>query len=385
MGKTLKFTELKEKLNTLFGIGGLTPTARCETHDLNDLKIVVFSDLHRGKGNGSDDFRRSQSVYAGALAYYYSQGYRVFLLGDVEELWEVRTSQLGKIVSEYRSIYEMEAKFHQSDPARYLRFYGNHDLPLYEDWGQHLDETFRKLVAEQKPTEALKLTIHKDNAVLGNLLFAHGDQANTYGKLSLFFVKNLWAPIQNLTRIGSGVPSKNYYIRSEVESKMAAWLGQLPDTEAPTALIIGHTHHPVFEGENHIQFLKKQLEKLTQHPQATPEAISKLTAELAFIERATIQNGSADINYTIKEDETSAYSIDDIIRGRNSYFNTGCCSFWDGDITCMEINDAKLSLIRWSDQNETQITPTPEVEYLSHLSRQTLSSNYLEAIFSKQL
>ena len=30
-----------------------------------------------------------------------------------------------------------------------------------------------------------------------------------------------------------------------------------------------------------------------------------------------------------------------------SYFNTGCCSFGDGDITGLEFRDGKVALVRW--------------------------------------
>jgi hypothetical protein len=30
------------------------------------------------------------------------------------------------------------------------------------------------------------------------------------------------------------------------------------------------------------------------------------------------------------------------------YFNTGCCSFGDGDITGIELSDGRIKLIRWA-------------------------------------
>jgi len=33
------------------------------------------------------------------------------------------------------------------------------------------------------------------------------------------------------------------------------------------------------------------------------------------------------------------------------YFNTGCCSYSDGDITGIEIDDGEIRLVRWSDTN----------------------------------
>ena len=35
--------------------------------------------------------------------------------------------------------------------------------------------------------------------------------------------------------------------------------------------------------------------------------------------------------------------------GKPSYFNTGCCSFSDGDVTGIEICDGWIKLVRWPD------------------------------------
>ena len=34
------------------------------------------------------------------------------------------------------------------------------------------------------------------------------------------------------------------------------------------------------------------------------------------------------------------------------YFNTGCCSFPDGDVTGLEIAEGKIRLVRWPDDDE---------------------------------
>jgi hypothetical protein len=34
---------------------------------------------------------------------------------------------------------------------------------------------------------------------------------------------------------------------------------------------------------------------------------------------------------------------------RPSYFNTGCCSFGDGDVTGIEFADGQVKLVRWLD------------------------------------
>ena len=32
------------------------------------------------------------------------------------------------------------------------------------------------------------------------------------------------------------------------------------------------------------------------------------------------------------------------------YFNTGCCSFGDGDVTGIEISEGQIRLVRWPDR-----------------------------------
>ena len=88
-------------------------------------RIVIFSDHHRGTGDAADDFRRCEHAYTAALGYYLEAGYRLFLLGDVEELWEERA---GPVIDHYRAVIELEAEF--TTRGGLERFYGNHD----DDW-----------------------------------------------------------------------------------------------------------------------------------------------------------------------------------------------------------------------------------------------------------
>ena len=39
------------------------------------------------------------------------------------------------------------------------------------------------------------------------------------------------------------------------------------------------------------------------------------------------------------------------------YFNTGCCSFGDGDVTGLEIGDGEIRLIRWPCEPRTDPEP----------------------------
>ena len=43
---------------------------------------------------------------------------------------------------------------------------------------------------------------------------------------------------------------------------------------------------------------------------------------------------------------------------RPHYFNTGCCSFLDGDVTGLELADGEIRLVRWPDNSGA---PKPQV------------------------
>jgi hypothetical protein len=40
------------------------------------------------------------------------------------------------------------------------------------------------------------------------------------------------------------------------------------------------------------------------------------------------------------------------------YFNSGCCCFPDGDVTCLELDGKNISLLRWPNDEDTA---TPKV------------------------
>ena len=91
--------------------GGLDRAAKHadeQAFDPATERIVIFSDHHRGTGDAADDFRRCEHAYTAALGYYLEAGYRLFLLGDVEELWEERA---GPVIDHYRAVIELEAEF----------------------------------------------------------------------------------------------------------------------------------------------------------------------------------------------------------------------------------------------------------------------------------
>ena len=59
-----------------------------QKRELSDLRLILFSDLHKGQRDGADDFHACVPTYLAALGYYWEQGFELFLIGDIEELWE---------------------------------------------------------------------------------------------------------------------------------------------------------------------------------------------------------------------------------------------------------------------------------------------------------
>ena len=84
-------------------------------------KYVLFSDQHKGAGDGADEFRKCKGAYETALQHYRTSGFTLILLGDVEELWEQGFKAVRK---EYDAILQLEGSF---TAGRYLRVWGNHD------------------------------------------------------------------------------------------------------------------------------------------------------------------------------------------------------------------------------------------------------------------
>ena len=54
--------------------------------EVSEIRAVAFSDHHRGRGDGADDFKRCEQAYCAALGWYLEQEFQLWLIGDVEAL-----------------------------------------------------------------------------------------------------------------------------------------------------------------------------------------------------------------------------------------------------------------------------------------------------------
>jgi hypothetical protein len=309
--------------------------------DLATARLVIFSDHHKGARDGADDFRGCERAYAAALAYYFEAGYRLFALGDAEELWECSATE---VVGAYKETFELESEFYQA--GRYERLWGNHDHQWRsrDEVEKHLKGHFPGI----RVREALKLRVFSAGRTRGLLFLAHGHQgtrdSDTLAWVSRPIVRHFWRPLQRRLDMRSTQPSRDFDLRQRHDIAMFTWATTHPDRPV---LIAGHTHRPVFwtsrapEPESQAE-LESEFARLRASNSASAEELGLLRARLEFVRAKLREKGPPPIR------------IDP-----PCYFNTGCCSFGDGDVTGIEIADGEIRLVRWPDDQNEPIPKRP--------------------------
>ena len=324
--KQRKYRErVKEGLDDAFGRSVQRDVA------LATAKLVIFSDHHRGARDGADDFWRCERAYRAALGHYLEAGHELFLLGDVDELWENRPEP---VLRAHQETLALEAEFHAD--GRLERFWGNHDIEWREEREveKHLSRQFPGLAVR----ESLRLGVRDGEEAVGVFFLVHGHQgtleSDRFGALSRLAVRYAWRPFQRRLKIASTTPARKWDLRENHDRAMYDWATARPEK---IVLIAGHTHRPVFgrieeepEPEREPDVVLRELEALRSSPDASSEALATLRAEYEYLRAPSFETPSQPLRPP-------------------SYFNTGCCSYGDGDVTGLEIVDGELRLIRWLD------------------------------------
>lgn len=308
---------------------------------LDALRVVVFSDHHRGTGTGADDFKRCEATYRAALGWYLEQGYALWLLGDVEELWE---SRADKVMERYRETLALEAAF---GPERLRRFYGNHDMAWRHDrraglLGSYLPKHADALEAV-KVHEAVKVPFMGRKHARLFLVHGHQGTLDSGNLLILPFawliVRFAWGPLQRWRGFANTLPSADAQLREKHDRAMFAWArGRAGRDGDSPVLIAGHTHRPVFprtpppDLRAELAKRERELEDARAAQPPDRDQIAHASAELQLV-RTRIERSDG---YRPPPDEDVS-----------CYFNTGCCSFGDGDVTGLELAEGQIRLVRW--------------------------------------
>lgn len=309
-------SKLKETMERESGKTGFLIPFNFETH-----RFIIFSDQHKGRKNGADDFMPAEENYLHALEYYETQRYHLISLGDCEELWE---NTLLQVIRHNQASFDAEKKF--VSRGAFTKIVGNHDL----DWviDPVAPTLLKKIYGVALPVlqgVILETTLAGKSL---RIFCTHGHQGDLQSDgnwFSKFFVTKIWAPVQAYLRINPNTPAYDQQLKNTHNRMMYEWALQ----QNNLALITGHTHQPVFESLTHFEQLQKMRSKamIEQNP-AWAEAIEN------------------EMKWRRTEDTQIAGNYSN---AKPVYFNTGCCCFSDGDITGIEIADGFIRLIKWEE------------------------------------
>ncbi|UJA19291.1 hypothetical protein HJD18_03115 [Thermoleophilia bacterium SCSIO 60948] len=297
-------------------------------------RVIILSDQHKGTRDGADDFQRAERAYNSALTYYRRLGHHLVLLGDVEELWENRAED---VVAAYPETLGLEAAFNED--GHYHRVFGNHD----HDWSDA--SRFRAAMSghgldDVAPAEAIRLVLPPSpSGRPRQILLAHGHQGTSDGDrfawLSRLAVRFGWRTLQRWINKPWSTPAVDWSLRGAHAAAMASWA----TSPEGCVLITGHTHLPVFGSQ-------AKAPQGAEPVGSDPRDATLDPARLAALEAARASWSEAD-GRRLERQRPRRLAVP-------SYFNTGCCSFGDGDCTGIEIGDGRIRLVRWSSGPDTR-------------------------------
>jgi len=290
-------------------------------------RFIIFSDQHKGRRDGADDFSLAELNYLRALDHYNKNDFTYINLGDSEELWE---NSIWQVKKKNTAVFELEKLFLQRN--KFIKIFGNHDLfwdndplaawHLKDIYGEKL-RVYEGLIL-QPSGGAVDCQLPTANC---RLFLTHGHQGDAQSDgnwFSKFFIANIWAPLQAFLRINPNTPAYDAEKKTLHNRIMYEWSAN----KEKILLVTGHTHQPVFGSLTHLERLFKQFQ----------EALNKQDKEEEEKLRKEIRT---------REKEFTSVALD-YMNMKPSYYNTGCCCFSDGDITGIELADGEIRLVKWS-------------------------------------
>lgn len=290
----------------------------CLSFDMMKDKFIILSDQHKGARNGADIFALAERNYLVALKHYNENNFFYINLGDSEELWE---NKLHAIKRHNQATFETEKSFLSRNS--FIKIFGNHDL--YWDNSPLAQKNLKKIYGQNITIyEGLILNCTNSKEPL-EIYMTHGHQGDLQSDgnwFSKWFVATIWGPIEAYLRINPNTPANNDDLKTEHNRMMYQWSSK----QKGMLLITGHTHQPVFKSLTQIEKLYKEL-----------QLTNKKKDFAAFTE----------IKKQIIHREKKGNKVSSFVELLETYFNSGCCCFDDGDITGIELQSGLIRLIKW--------------------------------------
>lgn len=127
-------------------------------------------------------------------------------------------------------------------------------------------------------------------------------------------------------------PSNNMGLKSQHDKEMYDWAS----SKDKQVLVCGHTHQPVFLSRTHLDDLEIKKEGVLAGANGEKEE-----------EINKIEEKKGELN-----DPTHLNATKEAISP--CYFNSGCCSFSDGDITGLEFTEDSIKLVKWNKEKRVE-------------------------------
>ena len=281
-------------------------------------KFIILSDQHKGARDSADIFARSSKNHLAALDHYDREAFTYINLGDSEELWG---NLFLSVKKHNKATFEAERRFIKRNA--FVKVFGNHDL--YWDNDPLAAVSLMQVYGSAIPIyEGVILQSVVNNKTL-NIFMTHGHQGDLQSDgnwFSKWFVSNIWGPTQAFLAINPNTSANNQQLKTDHNRLMYEWSSKRTNT----LLITGHTHQPVFRSFTELETIYEKFAKA--RADNNDELVKQLEAKITALQL----NGAV---------------IPDFNGYLDTYFNTGCCCFDDGDITGIEIEDEYIRLIKW--------------------------------------
>ena len=232
-------------------------------------KFIIFSDQHKGRRNGADDFTPCEANYLQALEYYNGHDFCFINLGDSEELWE---NNIWQVKKKNKEVFDTEKKFIGRNKC--IKIFGNHDLfwdndplawwHLKDIYGEKI-KVYEGVILEllARGQEPGMNTADAELPISGSpltIFLTHGHQGDAQSDgnwFSKFFVANIWAPLQAFLRINPNTPAYDADKKTLHNNIMYEWSSE----QKNVVLITGHTHQPVFGSLTYLERLYKNFQQ----------------------------------------------------------------------------------------------------------------------------
>ncbi len=296
---------------------------------LKGAKYAILSDLHLGDGKKADDLRLNEPALRDALARYCREGFRLILLGDVEELWQF---DLKQIVACYGgTVYADIRRFGE---GRVARVFGNHDV----DWRSLPDPVRPAQPGAASAVEAVRLVDEFDRV---RFLLVHGHQGSAESDKaswsSRFFVR-LFRYVEPLCKklgISAHPPALRAQITKDYDRIFYDWAKL-----RRVSVICGHSHRAIFASKSYFQRCLERLAVLGERLR-----LDGLDETAAVGIREEMRGLKAEIRKE-KRRGFDVRELDEPGQVMPCYYNSGCALFSDG-ITGIEIEDGEIRLVKW--------------------------------------